>query len=91
MRQLFSRCPGAFKPSTANVVPEVMHESRILEGSCVSSKNLSFVCDGDDRVAGRNAKEKHFPDKGSLICPSGKLMIFFYKKETKLVARPGPV
>ena len=41
-------------------------------------------------VAGRNEREKLFPNKGSLICPPGKLMIF-YKEETEkneLVARP---
>ena len=65
--------------------------SGALEGLRASSKSLSRVTDGDERVAVRNRREKYFPDEGSLICPSGRSMIL-YKKETEkieLVARPG--
>ena len=69
-----------------------MHEARVLEGRCVSSKSPSRVRDRDERVAGRDYRKWCFPDEGSLICPPGKSMIF-YKKETRkmieLVARPG--
>ena len=36
----------------------------------------------DKRVAGRNGREKCFPDERSLICPPGKSMSF-HKKETE--------
>ena len=41
--------------------------------ACVSSKNPSKVQDGDEGVAGREGREKYFLDKGSFICPPGKL------------------
>ena len=73
---------------------EAMHnahgKSLALEGRRVCSKSPSRVRDGDERVAGRNGREKYFPDKESLICPPGKSMNY-HKKETEkieLVARP---
>ena len=45
---------------------------RALEGRCVSSKSSSEVPDGDEGVAGRNGREKYFPEKWSLICPKGR-------------------
>ena len=90
VHQLFSRCPGAFEPSIANVVLEVMHKSRILEGRCVISKSPSCVWDGDLGVAERNVKEKHFSDKGSLIWHSS--IILFAKgklRKIELVVTPG--
>ena len=57
-------------------------ESTALEGRCVSSKSPSRVRDGYERVAGRNGREKYFPNKLSLFCPLGKPMIF-YKNESE--------
>ena len=48
----------------------------------VSLRSGSNARDGDEGVAGRNVREKRFPDEGSLICPPGKSMIF-YNKETE--------
>ena len=46
--------------------------------------------DGYEGVAGRNRREKCFPNEGLLICPPGKSVIF-YKEATEKnvsVARP---
>ena len=53
-----------------------MHEAT-LEGRHVSFKKLSSGRDGDRGVAVRNEREQCFSDKGSLICPAGKSMIYF--------------
>ena len=45
-------------------------ELRPLEGLHVSSKSPSRVWDGDEGVAGRNEREKYFPDKGVNDLPS---------------------
>ena len=57
----------------------------------IFSKSPSRVWDRDEGVAGRNGREKYFPEEGSLICFPGKSMIFYKKKTEKieLVARPG--
>ena len=52
-------------------------ELRVLEGCRVSSKTPLMVLDGDEGVAWRNEREIYSPDKGWLICPLGKSMIFF--------------
>ena len=59
------RCP------CISVVPEATRKARAREGRRVSSKGPSGVQDGDEGVAGRNGREKYFPDEGSLICPPG--------------------
>ena len=66
-------------------------ESRAREGRRVSSKSPSRVRDGDEGVAGRKGREKYFSDKGSLICPPGKSMMFYTKsklRKIESVARP---
>ena len=65
---------------------------RALEGHHVSSKSPSRVQDGDEEVAGRDAREKYKENEGSLICNPGKSMIYLQKRKQKLielVARPG--
>ena len=57
-------------------------ESRALEGRPISLKCPSRIQDGNEGVAGRNWREKCFPNEGSLICPPGKSMSF-HKKETE--------
>ena len=60
-------------------------KSRALEGRRVSFKKaLKRVRDGDKGVAGRNRREQCFLDEGSLICPPGKLIIFYEKEVEKL-------
>ena len=87
-------CPVDFSQSTS--VPSAPHltvslylyssginawgESRALEGQRVSSKSPSRVRNRDEGVAGRNGREKRFPDEGSLICPPGKIVIFHTKE-----------
>ena len=51
--------------------------ARIYTPGRVSSKSPSMVRDGDEGVAGRNGREKYFPDEGSLICLPGKSIIFY--------------
>ena len=55
-------------------VPKAMHEAswRPLKGPVSAQKALSRVWDGDKGVAGRNGREKCYPDEGSLICPPDK-------------------
>ena len=49
-----------------------MHEARAREGRRVSSKSPSRVRDGGEGVAGRNEREKCFPDEaGFSIFPPG--------------------
>ena len=51
---------------------------------------VSRVRDKDNGIAGRNRREKYFPNKGSLICPQA-IQHFFYRKGTErneLAARP---
>ena len=57
-----------------------------FKGAVSAQKSTSRVRDRDEGVAGRNIREKCFPDKGSLICPLGKSMISYEKIE--LVPRP---
>ena len=100
LHQLFLRCPWTSAPRTAHLTVSLYlcsfgsnarGESRALEGHSVSSKSPSKVLGRDKGVAGRNKREKHFPEERSLICPPGKSMIFFQKRKQKffrLVARP---
>ena len=66
-----------------SVVLEAKHEASRgpLKGTVPADKSSSRVQDGDE-VAGRNRREKSFPNAGSSICLPGKLMIF-HKKETE--------
>ena len=63
---------------------------RALEGYCVSLKISWRFRDGDEGVAGRNRREKHFPDKGSIICLPilFKSMILNKKGGNELLSRP---
>ena len=67
-------------------------ESRGLEGHHVSSKSPSRILDAEGGVAGRNGRDRRFPDGGSLICPPDKSMIFYLSgpPNTWLLATPGP-
>ena len=57
---------------------------RPLDGRRVSSKSPSRVRECDAGVAGRNEREKYFPQyDGSLNYPPGKSMIFFIKKKQR--------
>ena len=58
-----------------SVVPESMHEHEASRGRHASSKSPSRVRDRDEGVAGRNGREKCFPDKGSLICPPAQCKV----------------
>ena len=58
-------------------------ESRALEGRPISLKCPSRIQDGNEGVAGRNWREKCFPNEGSLICPPGKLKIFHWMETDK--------
>ena len=67
------RCPGTSAPSAAHLTVSLylcssgsnaLGESRAQEGRRVSSKTPSWVRDGDEGVAGRNGREKCFPDEG---------------------------
>ena len=89
---------GPLPPSAAHLTVSLFlcrstHEpsSGALEECRLSSQSPSRVRDRDKVVAGRNWREKFSPDKWSLICLSGKSMIFLKKRETEkieLVARP---
>ena len=94
------RCPGTSAPSAPHLTvslylcssgSNVRGELRALEGRHVSSKK---PFKGPRRRQGSWWEERKrivFPDEGSLICPPGKSMIFFYKTETQkneLVATP---
>ena len=61
-------------------------------GRRVSSKSPSRVWDGNQGVAGRNRREKCFPNEGSLILPSRQINDFFTKRKQQikidLAARP---
>ena len=62
-------------------------QPRTLEGLLELTQYPSRVRDGDERVAGRNVRQKRFHAEESLICPPGKSMIF-HKEKIELVARP---
>ena len=53
-----------FKALLCSSGSNVRGESRALEGHCVSLKSPSRVRDGDEGVAGRNGREKYFPQRG---------------------------
>ena len=63
---------------------------RALEGCHVNSKSPSRVRDGEEGVAGRNRREKHFLTRQVVI----KSIIFFPKRKNEtieLVAGPAEV
>ena len=51
-----------------SVVPEATHEAS--RGLFELTRRLSRVRDGDEGVAGRNGREKCFPNERLLICPA---------------------
>ena len=86
------RCSGTSTPSAPHLTVSLYlwssrsntrGESRTLEGHRVSSKSPSRVRDGDGGVAGRNGRDKCFPDKGVIDLPSRQIHDFFYKRETE--------
>ena len=86
------QCPGTTAPSPSMYLcsskSNAQGESKALEGHCVQQKSPSRVRDRDEGVAGRNGREKCFPDEGSLICPESKIEInpnqeFLTKKQKK--------
>ena len=53
-----------------------------LEGCHVSSRSPSRVLEGDKGVVGTNVRELFLPEKGSLICPPSKLLIFIFYQQS---------
>ena len=57
---------------------------RPVEEHCVTTKSPSRVLDRDETFPGRKKREKlYFLEEGPLMCPAGRSMIFFTKKETE--------
>ena len=84
----FWRYPGTSAASAAHLMVSLYlcssesnarGEARNLKGHSVCSKSPSRVRDRDKGVAGRNRREKYFPEDGSLICSPGKSLIFYTK------------
>ena len=74
-------CPGPSAPrATYSMVSYCLcsstsnarGESRALKGRCVGSKSPSRVRDRHEEVAGRNGREKFFPDRGHWFVTKGK-------------------
>ena len=56
-----------------------------MSAQCHLKKSPSRVIDRDKGVAGRNKREKYFPDKGSLTFSPGKSKIFTKRKQKTIV------